>query len=293
MTATGPQQRDDGHRPSKHGSRFCGREGLHPASGRVIWPPAVWIQTRCRLLQMRCWPVEAVVARLPVLGLPCCTRSWRACCKRVYGVLSCVAVLWVMWQQQGRVYFGCSLCTAALRHRAVLSACSSCWDWMQGCSRWKVRLSCAPWSRWLPSFRRKSLLLTTCTRCENILRSTGPCLSRLQTPLATCWLNVSGLRELKAFSMPQSWQSWIPQSRLQLRRKRSQQVQSQRPQAIAATGFPQPCGRRSLQPQAFHAATRHVQGQRQQAPPFPPPSAAPARALALVVALTLPGLPIR
>ena len=38
----------------------------------VIWPPAVWIQTSCRLLQMRRWPVEAVVARLPVLGLPCC-----------------------------------------------------------------------------------------------------------------------------------------------------------------------------------------------------------------------------
>ena len=39
----------------------------------VIWPPAVWIQTSCRLLQMRRWPVEAVVARLPVLGLPCYT----------------------------------------------------------------------------------------------------------------------------------------------------------------------------------------------------------------------------
>ena len=39
----------------------------------VIWPPAVWIQTSCRLLEMTCWPVEAVVARLPVLGLPCCS----------------------------------------------------------------------------------------------------------------------------------------------------------------------------------------------------------------------------
>ena len=78
----------------------------------------------------------------------------------------------------------------------------------------------------------KSPLLTSCARGESLLRSTGPCLSRLQTPLATCWLNVSGLREIKAFSMPQSWQSWIPQSRLQLRRKRSQQVQSRRPQAI-------------------------------------------------------------
>ena len=39
----------------------------------VIWPPAVWIQTSCRLLQMRRWHVEAVVARLPDLGLPCCT----------------------------------------------------------------------------------------------------------------------------------------------------------------------------------------------------------------------------
>ena len=39
----------------------------------VIWPPAVWIQTSCRLLQMRRWPVEAALARLPVLGLPCCT----------------------------------------------------------------------------------------------------------------------------------------------------------------------------------------------------------------------------
>ena len=39
----------------------------------VIWPPAVWIQTSCRLLEMTCWPVEAVVARLPVLGFPCCS----------------------------------------------------------------------------------------------------------------------------------------------------------------------------------------------------------------------------
>ncbi len=33
-------------------------------------------------------------------------------------------------------------------------------------------------------------------------------------------------------------------------------------------------------------------GQLQQGPPFPPPLAAPARALALVLLLTLPGLPI-
>jgi uncharacterized membrane protein len=39
----------------------------------VIWPPAVWIQTSCRLLQMRRCPVEAVVARFPVLGLACYT----------------------------------------------------------------------------------------------------------------------------------------------------------------------------------------------------------------------------
>ena len=39
----------------------------------VIWPPAVWIQTSCRLLEMTRWPVEAVVARLPVLGFPCCS----------------------------------------------------------------------------------------------------------------------------------------------------------------------------------------------------------------------------
>ena len=40
----------------------------------VIWPPAVWIQTSCRLLHMRHWFVEAVVARLLVLNLPCCTQ---------------------------------------------------------------------------------------------------------------------------------------------------------------------------------------------------------------------------
>ena len=34
---------------------------------------------------------------------------------------------------------------------------------------------------------------------------------------------------------------------------------NQRPQAIAATGFPQPCGRRPFPTQAFHAATCHVQ----------------------------------
>ena len=39
----------------------------------AILPPAVWIQTSCRLLQMRRWPGEAVAARLPVLGLPCRT----------------------------------------------------------------------------------------------------------------------------------------------------------------------------------------------------------------------------
>ena len=39
----------------------------------VIWPRAVWIQTSCRLPEMTRWPVEAVVARLPVLGLPCCS----------------------------------------------------------------------------------------------------------------------------------------------------------------------------------------------------------------------------
>ena len=36
-----------------------------------------------------------------------------------------------------------------------------------------------------------------------------------------------------------------------------------------------------------------LQKQRQQAPPFPLPSAAPARALTIVLVLTLPGLPIR
>ena len=35
---------------------------------------------------------------------------------------------------------------------------------------------------------------------------------------------------------------------------------NQRPRAIAATCFPQPCGRRSFRTQAFHAATCHVQG---------------------------------
>jgi len=35
---------------------------------------------------------------------------------------------------------------------------------------------------------------------------------------------------------------------------------NQRPQAIAATGFPQPWGRRSFPTQAFHVATCHVQG---------------------------------
>ena len=39
-----------------------------------------------------------------------------------------------------------------------------------------------------------------------------------------------------------------------------QAFHNQRPQAIAATGFPQPCGRRSFPTQAFHAATCHVQG---------------------------------
>ena len=179
-----------------------------------------------------------------------------------------------MWQQQGRVYFGCSVCTAALRHRAVLSACSSCWDWMQGRSRWKVRFSCARWSRWLPSFRRKKPLLTTCASGESTGRSTGPCLSKLQTALATRWLYVSAKRGIEAFSMPQSWQSWIRQSRAQLRRKRSQQVQSQRPPG-------------------WLNRDQFLQRQRRQAPLFPPPSAAPARALAFVLALTLPGLPIR
>lgn len=37
-----------------------------------------------------------------------------------------------------------------------------------------------------------------------------------------------------------------------------QAFHNQRPQATAATGFPQPCGRRSLQPQAFHG--RQVAG---------------------------------
>ena len=184
-----------------------------------------------------------------------------------------MAVLWVMWQQQGRVYFGCSLCTAALRRRAVLSACSSCWGWMKGRSRWKVRFSCARRSRWLLCSRREGPLLTTCARCENSGRSTGPSLSRLRTALATRWLHVSGKRGLKAFSTLQSWQNWIPRSRLQLRRKRNQQVQSQRPRGWL--------NRDEL-----------LQGQLQQGPPFPPPSAAPARALALVLLLTLPGLPI-
>ena len=39
-----------------------------------------------------------------------------------------------------------------------------------------------------------------------------------------------------------------------------QAFHNQRPQAIAATGFPQPCGRKSFPTQAFHAATCHVQG---------------------------------
>ena len=115
-----------------------------------------------------------------------------------------------MWQQQGRVYFGCSLCTAALRHRAVLSACSSCWDWMKGRSRWKVRFSCARWPRWLLSFRREGPLLTTCASGETTGRSTGPIPSRIQTALATRARCVSGKRGLKASSMLQSWQSWIP-----------------------------------------------------------------------------------
>ena len=39
----------------------------------VIWSRVVWIQTSYRLPEMTRWPVEAVVARLPVLGLPCCS----------------------------------------------------------------------------------------------------------------------------------------------------------------------------------------------------------------------------
>ena len=39
-----------------------------------------------------------------------------------------------------------------------------------------------------------------------------------------------------------------------------QAFHNQRPQAIVATGIPQPCGRRSFPTQAFHAATCHVQG---------------------------------
>ena len=163
-------------------------------------------------------------------------RSWRACCERVSGAFSCVAVLWVMWQQQGRVYFGCSLCTAALRRRAVLSACSSCWGWMKGRSRWKVRFSCARRSRWLLCSRREGPLLTTCARCENSGRSTGPSLSSLRTALATRWLHVSGKRGLKASSTLQSWQNWIPRSRLQLRRTRIQQVLVILARVAGATG---------------------------------------------------------
>ena len=144
-----------------------------------------------------------------------------------------------MWQQQGRLYFGCSLCTAALRRRAVLSACSSCWGWMKGRSRWKVRFSCARRSRWLLCSRREKPLLTTCARCENSERSTGPTLSRPRAALATRWLHVFEKRGLNGSSTLQSWQNWIPRSRLQLRRQRNQLMQSQRPRECLNRGLTQ------------------------------------------------------
>ena len=48
----------------------------------------------------------------------------------------------------------------------------------------------------------------------------------------------------------------------QQQQQQQQQVKLYRlhPQAIAPIGCPQPCGRSSLQPEAFHAATGHVHG---------------------------------
>ena len=60
--------------------------------------------------------------------------------------------------------------------------------------------------------------------------------------------------------------AWRPSSGVVVRGGRRwpleqpQAFHNQRPQAIAATGFPQPCGRRSFPTQACHAATCHVQG---------------------------------
>ena len=60
--------------------------------------------------------------------------------------------------------------------------------------------------------------------------------------------------------------AWRPSSGVVVRGGRRWPVEqpqafhNQRPQAIAATGFPQPCGRRSFPTQACHAATCHVQG---------------------------------
>ena len=65
-TAAG--QRDDGHGPNHRNGDSV---RLHR---QVFWSLVVWIQTSCRLLLMRRWPFEEAVARLLVLGLPCCTQ---------------------------------------------------------------------------------------------------------------------------------------------------------------------------------------------------------------------------
>ena len=158
----------------------------------VIWPSAVWIQTSCRLLQMRRWPVEAVVVRLPVSDLPCYAPLVESMLR---------TCLWCV------LLHGCALGDVAAAGTCILGMLAQHCSTAASCRAFSMLvvlgldarsfslegkvLLCAVVAV-APLFPPKKTPLTTCASGGSTGRSTGPFLSRVQAALATNWLVVSG-----------------------------------------------------------------------------------------------------